>query len=235
MFKKEGNNIYWFLPGRFVHFFVKRATRKRKKLLKKKISRLEHDDFTIVCNNCIAGSIYHDYGLEFKTPFINVFIESEDFFRLIANFQHYMLDTKELVDITTVHDTYPVGLLDDIKIRFVHYNDFLTASRKWFDRAKRINYNHLFFMMSDIDWGGKDIDKFVEEDKIKGFLERAPKKFYFFTNDPKKQCINDKRIVFLKKYSNNKPFYYGSIELFGKGQTCLEHYFDVIEWINRCY
>lgn len=223
------------MPGRAVPFFVKIAKKKREKLLKERRNKLEHNDFTLVCNNCIAGAFYHDYGLEFKSPFIDVFIESDDFFKLMRNFNHYIYDTKELVDITSKDDFCPVGLLDDIKIRFVHYEDFGTASKKWFTRVKRINYQHLFFLMSDIDWGGKSFNKFVQKEKIEDFLEEQNRNFVFLTNDIEKRNMKNKNIVFLKKYSNNTPFYYGALEVFGKGQTCLERYFDPVNWINSNY
>lgn len=235
MFKKEGNNIYWFIPGRAVPFFVKNARKQRKKFLERKKNKPEHADFTLVCNNCIGGAFYHDYGLEFKSPFINVFIESDDFFKLMTNFKHYMLDVKELIDITSKNDSCPVGLLDDIKIRFVHYNDFLSASEKWFIRTKRINFDHLFFLMSDIDWDGSHFSKFVNKSKLENFLRENQTNFIFLTNDLQKKNIQNKSVIFLKKYASNKPFYFGALELFGHGRTCLERYFDVVEWINKNY
>ncbi|MBR0439804.1 MAG: DUF1919 domain-containing protein [Bacilli bacterium] len=235
MIKKEGNNVYWFVPGRAVPFLVNKAKQKRKIFLEKKSSKPEHADFSLICNNCIAGAFYHDYGLEFKSPFIDVFIESDDFFKLMRNFKHYIIDVKKMVDITGKNDFCPVGLLGDIKIRFVHYKDFSTASEKWFARAKRINFDHLFFLMSDIDWDGKAFSKFVNKSQLEDFLNENKTNFIFVTNDLEKKQMKNNNVVFLKKYANNKPFYFGALELFGRGRTCLERYFDVANWINQNY
>ena len=50
-----------------------------------------------------------------------------------------------------------------------------------------------------------------------------------------KSNCKEESVIFLKKYASNKPFYYGALELFGHGRTCLERYFDVVEWINKNY
>lgn len=41
--------------------------------------RLVNKDITILANNCNAGFIYHDLGLQFKSPTINLFFFKDHF------------------------------------------------------------------------------------------------------------------------------------------------------------
>lgn len=52
--------------------------------------RLRNRDFSLISNNCIAGIIYHDLGLPFRTPTINLFFENDDFFRFADNLEYYL-------------------------------------------------------------------------------------------------------------------------------------------------
>ena len=41
---------------------------------------------TIICNMCLGGVLYHDFGQRFDSPFINLMIPGTDFVNLLANF-----------------------------------------------------------------------------------------------------------------------------------------------------
>lgn len=49
------------------------------------------------------------------------------------------------------HEDCPTGILEDIRIRFVHYGTFAEARDKWFDRAKRVDMDNLFLMLAQRD------------------------------------------------------------------------------------
>lgn len=36
-------------------------------------------DITLFCNNCVAGMVYHDFGLPFMSPTINCWMTCGDF------------------------------------------------------------------------------------------------------------------------------------------------------------
>lgn len=42
---------------------------------------------------------------------------------------------------------YPVGLIDDVRVYFMHYKSFLKAKAKWKERVKRINWDNLYIIM----------------------------------------------------------------------------------------
>ena len=39
---------------------------------------------------------------------------------------------------------YPVGMLDDIRINFMHYESFEQAKEKWIERCNRIDKSNMF-------------------------------------------------------------------------------------------
>lgn len=120
---------------------------------KKLRSRLKNTTPTIISNNCCAGFIYHDLGIRFNSPTINLTIKNFPLF--IAHFSHYM--SCPLVK-TNFGDKYPFptgrlvsDVYPDIDILFNHYESFGDAERKWNERSKRIDTNNLFFIMDTYD------------------------------------------------------------------------------------
>ena len=119
----------------------------RERYKKNKIRKLRNKDFTLVASNCNGGVILHDLNLKFNTPFINLSLPPKDFIKLTEKFEYYMsLDVKEMIDDTV---NYPVGQLGDLRIDFMHYESFEEAKNKWNERKKRIDYNNLFFMLTE--------------------------------------------------------------------------------------
>ena len=51
---------------------------KHKKISQKNRERLNRDDVTIISTNCTGGILYHDLGLEFKSPTVNLFFRAQD-------------------------------------------------------------------------------------------------------------------------------------------------------------
>ena len=50
---------------------------KRNLWIKKLRARLVNRDFTLISNNCCAGIIYSDLGLQFTSPTINLYMLKE--------------------------------------------------------------------------------------------------------------------------------------------------------------
>lgn len=113
---------------------------------KRRIKKLKNSNFTIITSNCVGAFIYHDLGLPFLSPTINLTIKMEDFVRFVKNLKEYM--EEEIVEIEDESDC-PAGMLGDIRINFVHYATFEEGVRKWEERKKRINWNNLFFIGSE--------------------------------------------------------------------------------------
>lgn len=131
----------------------KKIKQKYRKILrwrtdKRNRSLLKNKDITIISANCVGGVIYHDLGLAFYSPTINLFFYAPDYVKFVSNLEHYL--HCELIETKSEFD-YPCALCDDITLHMVHYQSFEEGKRKWEERIKRINYNNLYFIMVDRD------------------------------------------------------------------------------------
>ncbi|HEU9411690.1 TPA: DUF1919 domain-containing protein, partial [Streptococcus pneumoniae] len=111
--------------------------------------RLKNTDFSIISDNCWGGRVYEELGLPYRTPFIGLYIFSEDYVKLLKNFRKYMeyeLTFTNNSKWNTEYDgEYPIGILKDIELHFLHYANQEEAYEKWNKRKNRINYENIFF------------------------------------------------------------------------------------------
>ena len=93
----------------------------REELNKKYQSEVKATDFTIISSHCAGGTIYHDMGIPFLTPTVNLAIDGDDFCTFCENLEYFL--SLELKPYRTDSVDYPVGRLGgDVEIRFIHYN-----------------------------------------------------------------------------------------------------------------
>lgn len=121
----------------------------RKVYCKTIVRKLENNDFSIIASNCNGAFILHDLGIRFNSPFVNLWMKPDDFIRFLSNINHYL--SCEMMFVEEPDISYPIGLLDDVRIYFQHYLTKETAKEKWNERVKRINFNNLFIMFTDRD------------------------------------------------------------------------------------
>jgi len=110
---------------------------------------------TIISQNCIGGVFYHDMGLAFCSPTINLYFKASDFVKFVSDLEHYLaLDLK-----ITWGEEYPVGYLDDVTIFFMHFSSCSEAQDSWNKRKARINWNNIIIFCTDRDgFSKKDFD-----------------------------------------------------------------------------
>ena len=106
--------------------------------------RLHNDNFTILAPNCIAGTMYKKLGKQFLTPTINLWMTQGDFIKFAVNLKEYI--AMPLIFQQT-GKSYPVAMLGDIQINFLHYQTEDEAQSAWERRKKRINYDNLYILM----------------------------------------------------------------------------------------
>lgn len=107
---------------------------------------MKNNDYTIIARDCVGGILYHQHGMRFLTPTINLFFTPEDFNYLCLNFKEYI--ECELIEYKDDNIEYPVGILspdnlNPIKVYFLHYDSFKEAKNKWDDRKTRINWDNI--------------------------------------------------------------------------------------------
>lgn len=127
--------------------------------------------FTAISQNCIGGVLYHDLGAPFLSPTVNLFIPAKDFLRMCTDLEHYM----RLPITVHMGEHWPVGLLGDVRIEFMHYASCNEAEAAWTRRAARIRYDRIMIIGTDRD--GFDGEAFAA-------FKRLPYPKVLFTANP---------------------------------------------------
>lgn len=112
--------------------------------------KLTNTDFSLFASNCNGCVLLHDLGQKFNSPFVNLFLDADDYLKFLKNPHHY-LGCCEFTFIREDGIEYPLAMLGDIKVHFVHYATAEDAVQKWNERKQRINWDNLFIMMTDRD------------------------------------------------------------------------------------
>lgn len=119
---------------------------------------LQNKDFTIISNNCTGGYVYQHYGIAYNTPTEGLYFTTSDYIRLIERPEYYFTHEVILIDPQTSvlakagkNIYYPVGVIDDIEVYFMHYHNPEEALSKWRRRASRMNFHKLFFLLTETE------------------------------------------------------------------------------------
>ena len=117
------------------------------------VSGVNAEGIRFISQNCIGGVLYHDLGLQFLSPTINTFIPEPGFVKMVLKLRHYM--EQELV--IRWGEEYPIGMLDDVEIHFMHYETCQEAKEAWNRRKQRINWDKIFVIGTDRDGFDEDV------------------------------------------------------------------------------
>lgn len=120
----------------------------RKGLDKRNRARLTNPNPTVFASNCNGGVMTHDLGLQFRSPTVNLYIRPKEYVRFLGNLQHYLYEARFVAGQGA---DYPVGILDDIRVDFVHYQSFDEAVAKWNSRLDRIDLDNAFYVVTERD------------------------------------------------------------------------------------
>lgn len=188
---------------------------------------LRQTDFSIISNNCWGTFIYKKFNLSYQSPFVNLFIFSDDYLRLLHNFSPDILqkisfipheDSKHIEMLKErghFELDYPIGVIGDgIELHFLHYKNADDAKQKWEERIKRINYDKLLFKFSDSE-GASD-------EMIRQFDSLPFQHKICFTAKPFPDCQS---VVYL-------PHFNGSEKVRDEWKRS-EKYYDLIGLLNN--
>lgn len=124
----------------------------RRSINRRNRERLRNQAPTIIANNCNGGVISHDLGLKFRTPTVNLYIPFPDYVRFCEGLPHYLALPESAMRRRGVSsEGCPMGVLEDVRLVFVHYPTFEAARDKWFERAARVDMGNLFLMLAQRD------------------------------------------------------------------------------------
>lgn len=119
--------------------------------VKYRIARARHKlsghDLSIISQNCIGGVLYHDLGQSFRSPTINLYMNAKDFAKFATDLRGYLSLPLQM----HWEEEYPIGLLGDITIRFMHYDTCTDAVCAWQRRCDRIDWDRILVLTTDRD------------------------------------------------------------------------------------
>jgi uncharacterized protein (DUF1919 family) len=128
--------------------------RVKRKYLNENLPRLNVKDFTVVSSNCWGGILYQDLGLNYQTPFVNQYMHTPCFLKLVRQFPEYMkmeLSVSTKSKYFPVATSYPVGHLGDVEIHFIHYSLEDNVIGKWIERKARMHSDKVLFVLCERD------------------------------------------------------------------------------------
>ncbi len=183
---------------------------------KKERSCLRNENITIFSQNCIGGIMYHDLGLQFCSPTVNLLFTPSEFIVFMKDIHYYI---KQDLQFIATEESYPVAKLGEVEIRFLHYHSEKEARNSWYSRRNRINWQNLFIICCD---EGLSYDEIVEFDNLP-----FDNKILFLHRDvPEISCgvlakeFTDKTDARLLNFAN--PM----------GKRFYQNYIDYVAWLN---
>ena len=182
--------------------------------------KLKVSNFSLVANNCVAGTFYEDLELTYLTPFVGLYILPKDFIKLCSDLEGYL--SLPLLDISSDEFKFPVARLGDISIFFMHYPDFESAQEKWERRKARFNFSNSFFILVERDG--------CTQEDLKIFDSSPHKKKIIFTHKPYSEI---KSAFPLKSFRNASEV--GNILGYKDRYLGRRHMydFDFVSWVNN--
>ena len=180
---------------------------------------------TILANNCIATIIYHDLGLPFLSPTINLTISHMDFIKFLNHLPEYL--ESDVCPLEVKDADYPVGEIrygeESVRLNFVHYASFEEGRSKWNERKKRVDPENLFIL--------EFIESAVPE-MIEEFSRLPYPNKRFITNENPTTCDCVEVLALL----DDKDYHRGTGQLLQRKPRSVKRYldsFDYVTFINR--
>ena len=185
-------------------FDSKRIKEKIKYLLRYRyIYALRHrisQDTSIISTNCFAGRIMQDLKMRYNSPTEGIYFMYPDYIKFLQNLRYYFTEATLSFVQTSKYEScnkrrsdlginYPIGLLGDVEIHFLHYGSEKEAKDKWIRRASRINWSKLLII-------GMMQNECTEADIVDFDSLPYQNKIMFSAKN-----INLKSIVYIPKYS----------------------------------
>lgn len=181
-------------------------------------NKFNKTDFSIISNNCFGGIIYRNNHIPYQSPTCGLFFMAGDYIKFIYNMDKYLNKEIKEIDIKAsknydylIEIKYDgiVGVIDDIEIYFLHYDNINEVNEKWKRRCKRINYKRLIYKFNDQNLCTyedlKAFHNFKADNKIcftsKKYIE-FPEFITLEQYSTKDYVVNDTREKDYKKYFN---------------------------------
>ncbi len=134
----------------------------RERYLKRLRKRLKNPAPTVFADTCIGGVIYHNLGLKFTSPTINMWISKSDFLTFLYDLRGFL--SVDMTEVTDSGCSYPVGELSyggkTVRLYGNHYKTFAELRQKWNERKERVDYDNVFVIMLNAEITREEIERF---------------------------------------------------------------------------
>ena len=183
--------------------------------------RLTNQGMSVISANCVGAFILHDLNQPFNSPFVNLYLDPSDFVRYLQNIEFYQAQP---LQFKQTEKPYPVGMLGDLEVHFMHYHSEQEAKEKWEARSQRLDFDNLFIMMTDKD-GGKG----AKYEALQAFDNLPYPNKVVFTHKPYPELES---AFYIKGFENENEV--GDLFTFS-GWNGEKYYdqFDYVSWFNQ--
>lgn len=115
-----------------------------------KYRQLQRSKLSIFSVDCFGSYISNTLGLPFRSPFVNLFMDRQEFLKFLQH-PHIYIEDEPLFDKLTgtsveCPNGFPVLSLGNISLNMMHYPKVDESIAKWNERKKRINWYNLFIV-----------------------------------------------------------------------------------------
>ena len=188
-------------------------------------THLTNQSPSFLCPNCIGGILFHDLGLEFRSPTVNLSMNQRDFVKYVLHYDKYMAGQFEFFK----HDEFicpcahlSFGGLDTIDVIFTHYNSPEHALEKWYSRSTKMDKDNVFVFLEERDGLTEEDIRSLANIKARGLV------VFTYNNYPDiPYCVK------IKKYENKGEV--GNIlkRSYLDDSREYEKYFNFVKWFNE--
>ena len=116
---------------------------------------LKNKPFSLISRDCTGGVLLHEYGIRFNSPFINLYVRTNEFNTLCLNLECFMKSDLKHNIKESEKMKFPVGYLEYqnqfVNIYFNHHDTFDDAKKDWERRLNRIRFDNIFVLTTNFD------------------------------------------------------------------------------------
>lgn len=183
-------------------------------------SSLKNTSASFLCPNCLGGILFHDLGLQFRSPTVNLMMLQTDFAKFVLSLDEYL--AMDLVPYDSDEHACPCAKLGDLTIHFTHYKSFQEGAEKWAQRARRIDRDNLFVFLMERDGLTYEQIKALSALRVRGLV--------VFTAHPYPDIPY---ALYIPQYASDGQV--GNIlEKVGWNDgRAYENFFDFVKWFNE--
>jgi len=189
--------------------------------------RLKNKNFSIISDDCWGGRVYTDLGISYTSPTVNLFLYSSCYLKLVQDLRGYMekdlnfktISKYEVANLARQKSEkyYPIATLGDIEIHFLHSKDNEDAQTKWNYRKSRLDYENLFYKLSDA--------YLIDVNDLIAF-EKLPLKNKVILVSKGYHNLSD--AIIIKEFEEH-----GKVGDAFKYRWIYRKYFNAVDWINN--